>query len=92
MALLPPESLIEVAKVFGFGAEKYNEDNWRGGFKWRRLISAVLRHVFAWLGGEDKDPESGLSHLAHAACGILMLLSFEINKSGQDDRWKNDNR
>ncbi len=92
IALMPPEAIVEIAKVFDFGVQKYDADNWRAGFKWRRLVSAVLRHTFAWLGGEDKDPESGLSHLAHAACGIMMLIAFEVTKSGEDDRWKNDNR
>ena len=44
--------------------------NWRDGLDWTRVSSAVLRHLSAWHGGEDIDPESGLSHLAHAGCGI----------------------
>ena len=29
MYLLPPKALIEVSKVLTFGAEKYDEENWR---------------------------------------------------------------
>ena len=29
LALIPPEALIEISKVFGFGAEKYGMNNWR---------------------------------------------------------------
>ena len=29
MDLLPPKAISEVAKVLGFGAEKYGPENWR---------------------------------------------------------------
>jgi len=86
LELLPPEALIEIAKVLAFGAEKYGRHNWRKGMAWSRLVGAILRHLFAWMLGEDKDPESGLSHLAHAGCDILFLMSYEIQGSGTDDR------
>lgn len=88
IGLLPPEAIFEIGKVFDFGARKYSPHNWRGGFRWSRLYDAVLRHLFAWIGGEDKDPESGLSHLAHAACGLMMLLTHELKGYGEDDRHK----
>lgn len=88
MALLSGVALLEIAKVLEFGAKKYAPDNWRGGFAWRRVGSAALRHLFAWLNGEDKDSETGLSHLAHCGCCILFLLEFEVMKTGSDDRYK----
>jgi hypothetical protein len=42
----------------------------------------------AWYSGEDFDPESGLSHLAHAACNLMMLQEFEYTKPLLDDRIK----
>lgn len=87
MELLSPTAMEQIAKVLTFGADKYTENNWRGGFKWTRLVGSLLRHVFAWLGGENNDPESGLSHLAHAGCCIMMLLEHEQLKLGEDDRW-----
>lgn len=86
--MLPPEALTEIAKVLAFGAEKYGRHNWRKGMAWSRLLGAILRHLFAWMQGEDKDPESGLSHLAHAGCDILFLLTYELNALGTDDRYK----
>lgn len=86
LALLPVESLEEVGKVLTFGAKKYDAHNWRKGFVWSRLLSACLRHVFAFIRGEDKDPETGLSHLAHAACCLLFLISFTKTGAGTDDR------
>lgn len=88
ISLLPPEALLEITKVLDFGAKKYDAHNWRKGFKYTRVISAVLRHIFAYLSGEDKDPETGLSHLAHAGCGIMFLITFEVTKTGTDDRFK----
>ena len=87
--LIPPEALLEVAKIFGFGAKKYSDDNWRDGFGWRRLYGSILRHLFAWATGESLDPETNSSHLAHACCGIMMLLTHELLDLGEDDRWTN---
>jgi hypothetical protein len=86
--LLPTDAIEEIAKVLAHGANKYGHRNWEKGFTWSRLYGAVLRHLFAWFKGEDKDPETGLSHLAHAGCNILFLLTFELRKTGADDRPK----
>ena len=86
MDLLPPEALREIADVLALGAQKYDAHNWRKGFAYSRLIAAALRHLFAWVGGENKDPESGKSHLAHAACCLMFLITFEQTRTGTDDR------
>jgi hypothetical protein len=86
MALLSGAALAEVAKVLDFGQKKYDAWNWSKGFVWSRPASAALRHIFQWLGGEDKDSETGLSHLAHAMCELMFVLDFEVNKIGTDDR------
>ena len=86
--LLPPELLEEVARVLTFGAEKYSARNWELGMKWSRPFGAMMRHMWAWWGGEDKDPETGYSHLAHAACCIAFLVAYERRNAGEDDRPK----
>lgn len=86
--LLSTEAMNQTAAVLKFGAQKYAEHNWRQGFTWSRPLSAALRHLTAFNAGEDKDPESGLSHLAHAACCIMFLLEFEKTHPELDDRWK----
>lgn len=85
--LLPPLALEEIAKVLTFGAKKYEDHNWRKGFAWSRLIGAALRHLLAFMRGEDNDPETGLSHLAHLGCCVLFLLDHQILKLGLDDRY-----
>jgi hypothetical protein len=86
--LLSTEAMNQTAAVLAFGAEKYAEHNWRKGFVWSRPLSAAMRHIAAFNAGEDKDPESGLSHLAHAACCIMFLLEFEKTHKELDDRYK----
>jgi hypothetical protein len=86
--LLSTEAMNQTAAVLAFGADKYAEHNWRKGFAWSRPLSAAMRHITAFNAGEDKDPESGLSHLAHAACCIMFLLEFEKTQKELDDRYK----
>lgn len=88
MDLLDSEAMEGLASVLTFGANKYSPDNWRGGMPYRRLVAACFRHLFAFLKGEDNDPESGLPHVDHAAC-CLMFLSWMIrNRKDLDDRYK----
>jgi len=88
--LLSNEALLQTAAVLKFGADKYHAHNWRDGFAWSRPLAAAMRHIMAYNDGEDKDPESGLSHLAHAACCIMFLLEFEKTHPELDDRYKVD--
>jgi len=87
MDLLDSYAIEELAKVLAFGAKKYDAHNWRKGITKGRLIAAALRHLFAYLRGEDKDAETGLSHVAHAMCCCMFLLGLE-NRPELDDRWK----
>ena len=86
--LLPSESLFEVAKVLGFGADKYGEHNWRKGMAWSRLYAAAQRHMMKWNAGETHDEESGMNHLAHACVNLLFLLSYSEHHPDLDDRFK----
>ena len=88
MDLLDAYALIETAKVMTFGASKYEDHNWRKGMKYGRFIAALLRHIFAFMRGEDNDPETGLSHIAHAMCCCMFLLWTVKHRPDLDDRWK----
>jgi len=83
---LPYESLCEVARVMEYGQGKYGQNNWKLGMKFSRMVGACLRHVYAWMNGEDKDTETGLSHLSHAATCLLFLLWYEKHHPQLDDR------
>ncbi|BAS69545.1 gp174 [Pectobacterium phage PPWS1] len=81
-----PQALTQVAEILTFGAQKYAAHSWQtvpqGS---ERYLAALLRHLTAHAGGEDKDPESGMSHLAHAACNAMFILELEArNAKGTD--------
>ena len=79
MNLLPPKAILEVAKVLTFGAEKYDAENWRKlDDLQNRYTAGALRHIFAHMDGEKLDPETGLSHMAHALCCLLFKLEIEL--------------
>lgn len=76
-SLLPRKGCLAVIEAREYGAKKYgSEENWKG-VPQRDWIEATLRHLYAFLDGEDKDPESGLNHLSHAACSALLAASTE---------------
>lgn len=85
--LLPFESLFSVANVLGWAATgKYDDHNWRKGLPWSKIAASAIRHIFYWMLRIGPDKESGMSHLAHAACCILFLISYEMGEVGEDDR------
>lgn len=86
MDLLPPDALVDIAKVFTAGANKYSDRNWERGLDWGRIYGALQRHLNAFWSGEDIDDEWGYNHLAHAGCCMLMLLASYKRKIGKDDR------
>lgn len=77
--LIPPCFIREVAEVFTFGAKKYSPENWKGFTpeQQEEIKASLLRHIYAYLEGEELDPESGLSHLAHAGCNLAFLSYFK---------------
>jgi hypothetical protein len=87
--LIPPQAIIDIAKVLTYGAGKYDSHNWRdnGGLDYSRLYAAAQRHLLSFWDGQSLDKETGMSHLAHAACCIVFLMSYEAEDNGKDDRY-----
>ena len=93
-ALIPPECLTQVAEVLGYGAKKYGAHNWRydlNSTTFSRTYSSIQRHLNAYWAGEDNDQESGLSHLAHAATQVFILMTQAKHGQTMDDRYKQNN-
>lgn len=88
MELIPPELFTSIGQVLKFGAEKYESRGWEKGMEWGRVYGALLRHLNAWWGGEEKDPETGYSHLWHAGCCIAFLITYEHRNIGINDKPK----
>lgn len=83
--LIDPLAIEGIAAVLAFGAQKYSAHNWRGGFKWSRLIAALLRHTFAIMKGEFTDEESGLPHIDHIGCCWMFLSNHMKTGIGDND-------
>lgn len=76
--LVEPEFEEAVAEVLTYGADKYAPDSWQHvEDAENRYYASLRRHINAFRKGEKTDPESGLSHLAHAACNIMFLMHFD---------------
>lgn len=87
-SLLPWEPLMDVVRVMMFGEKKYAAHNWKKGIAVTRLIDAGMRHRTAFLLGDDNDPESGISHLAHSVCCDLFALWMIKFRPDMDDRYQ----
>lgn len=90
LSLVSRELVEAVAYVRMFGSKKYERDNWKKGFKVTRSCAAALRHIFAFLSGETRDPESTLPHLSHAICCLEHALYDMVHHPENDDRTNND--
>lgn len=91
LELIPVSGIYGIGRAMTFGAKKYSENNWANGFDYTRLCGSAMRHLVAWMSGEDKDPESGLSHLDHLGACVVMLIAHETEGLGNDDRRKTNN-
>lgn len=91
LALVPCELEEAVAEVIfkssTEGGGKYPMNNWKKGLPFTQVAESALRHIkkFA-VQVEDLDTETGLHHLAHAACNIAFLLWYLKNRPEMDDR------
>lgn len=84
--LIAPDFLYAIAEILDFGAKKYAPRNWEKGMDWSRVYRAAVGHLFDWFMRKGPDPETGKSHLWHAACCIMFLVVYEIRGVGKDDR------
>lgn len=82
--LVPFRGLDDVVRVLTYGATKYGPDNWRNVERAEeRYPAAALRHISAYMQGEPYDRETGISHLAHAICSLLFVLTLD-EESGDE--------
>ena len=85
--LIPPAAEIAESVVMALGASKYGPFSWRQSkVKASVYVSAARRHLAQWFDGQDADPESGVSHLAHARACLGILLDAMAAGKLVDDR------
>ncbi|WP_297338842.1 dATP/dGTP diphosphohydrolase domain-containing protein [Pseudophaeobacter sp.] len=76
-----PRALLAVIQVLDFGAIKYEPHSWQH-VEVDRYNAAARRHRIARDMGEDRDPESGLLHLAHETANLLFQLEMKCLQYG----------
>ena len=89
VADVPRALLVGVAEALHAGEWDYPRYNWRKGGSYVDLLGSTLRHIFAALEGEDRDPQSDVHHLKHAAADLAFLLDWIARGIIVDDRWQN---
>ena len=88
--VLGKEVLAGEAAVWERGAIKYVRGNWLKGMSWTGSADSLLRHISAFLNGEDLDPETGLPHVDHIVCSAKILSNSYHTRPDLDDREKKD--
>lgn len=89
--LIPAEFERQLALVYGGGAEKYDDDNWRKGYEYRLSLGAMRRHLNLWQQGEEFDAQLSelvgepVSHLACVAWHAACLMTFVSEGLGTDN-------
>lgn len=89
--LLPPEALDALATHYGAGAKKYADRNWERGMAWCKCFASMMRHSWAWMRGEDIDPETGSHHMIAVAWNAIAIFTYYQRRIGEDDRPVIDN-
>jgi hypothetical protein len=93
--LLPWDIIKELSEHFGRGARKYDDNNWKRGYKWSLSFGALHRHLAAFWDREEIDDdeslldEDGVSRTRHIVAVVwhaCVLAWFSLHGVGTDDR------
>lgn len=103
--LLPPQPIMELAKIYSVGACKYSSRNWQLGIPLSRFLDSAMRHLFQFI--EGREDENHLHQCLWNIVGLSYtqdmirkgLLPEELNDlpcympiDGEDDEWRKENR
>jgi hypothetical protein len=86
--LIPVPALTYLARLYGKGAVKYDEHNWRLGYEWSKSYAAAQRHMNSFWAGEDIDPETGIPHVICASFHMFALATYLTEHPELDDRFE----
>lgn len=78
--LIPPESMMRIARWYEQGSEKYGDRNWEKGIPVSRCLSAAFRHLYKYLAGWDDE-----DHLAAVAWNVMAIMWFEARRPEMQD-------
>lgn len=84
--LIPCRPLWLLAEHYGRGSLKYDDNNWRKGYKWSASYAAMMRHANQFWGGENTDPGLQSLHTVAVAWHAFTLTEYLLCGLGTDDR------
>jgi len=89
LGLFPTQAILAGGRALTYGVDKYEDFNYKKGkgLDWNQYYDALLRHLFAWIGGEENDKESGLRHTDHVMACCAMLADAVESNIGKDNRF-----
>ena len=80
-----PRSLLMIAAVLTYGAQKYEPNSWKG-VATGRYVDAKFRHLLEPLAGlGESDDESGLLHEAHELCNQMFILEQKLERLSPEE-------
>lgn len=86
-ATVPMTVIAEVGAALFEGARKYGRHNYRvAGVRASVYVDAAIGHIAQWWEGEDRDPDTGLSHITKAMASLVVLRDAMIQDMLTDDR------
>ena len=92
MEMIPLHLLDGAAQVFHQVTTReknpYPPWNWARGMDWSEPYACMIRHLKKWYRGKDNDEETGLNHLHHVMCNLLMLIHYIDTCPDKDNRPK----
>lgn len=75
LQFIPPTAVVALGVGLAEGGRKYGPFNWREiPVEYMTYAGAVMRHLQAWIDGENFDPDSGNPHLYHAIASLAILI------------------
>jgi len=88
LQLVPPAAMIAIARGLEDGAKKYGAWNWRDHkVEIMTYYGAVMRHMAAWLEGEEYDPDGGgKKHIDGALASLAIIIDAMECDSYIDNR------
>lgn len=85
--LIPSSALLHEAMAMKNGMEKYGPFNWRSETVAGTIyIAAAMRHILAWMDGNNYAEDSGVHHLGHARASLGIILDAMETGNLVDDR------
>ena len=78
--LIPPEALLELGEVFGEGAIRHGDENWKKGMPNSVVINHMMRHLLLYMKGDRDEP-----HMGKVMFGCCVLIWNEANNVNLED-------